>query len=117
MGDSITEGTVIEWLKAPGDAVAEDEVVVVIETDKVRAGGGGGRAGGAAGRAGGARGAARGGRSRLAPPRPPAQIAGEGARRAAPAAPPLPPLPQPGPALPWRLLQVPPLPPAPAPFP
>ncbi|ETP35193.1 hypothetical protein F442_16578 [Phytophthora nicotianae P10297] len=35
MGDSISEGTVVEWLKQPGDAVAEDEVVVVLETDKV----------------------------------------------------------------------------------
>ncbi|CAI5706086.1 hypothetical protein KXD40_009673 [Peronospora effusa] len=35
MGDSISEGTIVEWLKQPGDAVAEDEVVVVLETDKV----------------------------------------------------------------------------------
>ncbi|CAN0229195.1 unnamed protein product, partial [Phaeothamnion confervicola] len=35
MGDSITEGTVVQWLKATGDAVAQDEVVVVLETDKV----------------------------------------------------------------------------------
>ncbi|KAJ0400415.1 hypothetical protein P43SY_001693 [Pythium insidiosum] len=35
MGDSISEGTVVEWLKAPGDAVAADDVVVVLETDKV----------------------------------------------------------------------------------
>lgn len=35
MGDSISEGTVVEWLKQPGEAVAEDEVVVVLETDKV----------------------------------------------------------------------------------
>ncbi|KAE8979875.1 Dihydrolipoyllysine-residue succinyltransferase component of 2-oxoglutarate dehydrogenase complex [Phytophthora rubi] len=35
MGDSISEGTVVEWLKAPGDFVEADEVVVVIETDKV----------------------------------------------------------------------------------
>ncbi|KAL4138057.1 hypothetical protein PRIC2_001566 [Phytophthora ramorum] len=35
MGDSISEGTVVEWLKAPGDFVGEDEVVVVLETDKV----------------------------------------------------------------------------------
>ncbi|CAH0478536.1 unnamed protein product [Peronospora belbahrii] len=35
MGDSISEGTVVEWIKQPGDAVAEDEVVVVLETDKV----------------------------------------------------------------------------------
>lgn len=35
MGESITEGTIAELLKAPGDIVAEDEVVVQIETDKV----------------------------------------------------------------------------------
>ena len=35
MGDSISEGTIVEWLKQPGEAVAEDEVVVVLETDKV----------------------------------------------------------------------------------
>ncbi|KAJ0402243.1 hypothetical protein P43SY_008235 [Pythium insidiosum] len=35
MGDSISEGTVVEWLKAPGDAVHADDVVVVLETDKV----------------------------------------------------------------------------------
>ncbi|TDH73688.1 hypothetical protein CCR75_009546 [Bremia lactucae] len=35
MGDSISEGTVVEWLKAPGEFVKIDEVVVVIETDKV----------------------------------------------------------------------------------
>lgn len=35
MGESITEGTVVEWLKNPGDYVEEDEVMVVLETDKV----------------------------------------------------------------------------------
>lgn len=35
MGDSISEGTVVEWLKSPGDFVEADEVVVVLETDKV----------------------------------------------------------------------------------
>jgi len=35
MGDSITEGTVVAFLKEVGDFVAEDEVVVQIETDKV----------------------------------------------------------------------------------
>eukprot|EP01084_Bolivina_argentea_P142091 249642_1 len=35
MGDSITEGTVVQWLKEEGDGVTEDEVVVVLETDKV----------------------------------------------------------------------------------
>jgi hypothetical protein len=36
MGDSITEGTIREWQKKVGEAVKVDEVVVVIETDKVR---------------------------------------------------------------------------------
>lgn len=35
MGDSITEGTVIQWVKAPGDWINVDDVVVVLETDKV----------------------------------------------------------------------------------
>lgn len=35
MGDSITEGTIVEWTKQPGDSVELDEVVVVLETDKV----------------------------------------------------------------------------------
>jgi len=35
MGESVTEGTVSEWLKKPGDAVAQDELLVEIETDKV----------------------------------------------------------------------------------
>jgi 2-oxoglutarate dehydrogenase E2 component (dihydrolipoamide succinyltransferase) len=35
MGDSITEGVVLEWLKKPGQAVAADEVVVLLETDKI----------------------------------------------------------------------------------
>ena len=38
MGDSISEGTVISWMKNPGDPVEEDEVVVVLETDKVSRG-------------------------------------------------------------------------------
>ena len=37
MGDSVTEGTVVEWLKREGDRVAADEIVVVISTDKVDA--------------------------------------------------------------------------------
>ena len=36
MGDSITEGTILEWVKQPGDYVEMDDVVVVIETDKVK---------------------------------------------------------------------------------
>jgi len=35
LGDSISEGTVQEWTKAVGDYVEEDEVIAVIETDKV----------------------------------------------------------------------------------
>ena len=37
MGDSVTEGTVVEWLKAEGDRVEADETVAVISTDKVDA--------------------------------------------------------------------------------
>eukprot|EP00752_Nemacystus_decipiens_P018467 g16557.t1 len=35
LGDSISEGTVVEWKKSVGDEVAEDEVIAVVETDKV----------------------------------------------------------------------------------
>ena len=35
MGESITEGTVIEWIKKPGDAVEMDEALLEIGTDKV----------------------------------------------------------------------------------
>ena len=35
LGESITEATVGQWLKAPGDAVALDEPIVSLETDKV----------------------------------------------------------------------------------
>lgn len=35
MGDSITEGTIVDMPVAPGDYVQPDEVVVVLETDKV----------------------------------------------------------------------------------
>lgn len=35
MGDSITEGTVVSFLKQVGEYAAEDEIVVQIETDKV----------------------------------------------------------------------------------
>jgi pyruvate dehydrogenase E2 component (dihydrolipoamide acetyltransferase) len=35
MGESITEGTVIEWIKRPGDAVEMDEALLEIGTDKV----------------------------------------------------------------------------------
>jgi 2-oxoglutarate dehydrogenase E2 component (dihydrolipoamide succinyltransferase) len=35
LGESITEATVGQWLKAPGEAVAADEPIVSLETDKV----------------------------------------------------------------------------------
>ncbi|MDX8151964.1 multifunctional oxoglutarate decarboxylase/oxoglutarate dehydrogenase thiamine pyrophosphate-binding subunit/dihydrolipoyllysine-residue succinyltransferase subunit [Patulibacter brassicae] len=37
MGESVAEGTVLEWLKQPGDSVEEGEDLVVISTDKVDA--------------------------------------------------------------------------------
>jgi 2-oxoglutarate dehydrogenase E1 component len=37
MGDSVTEGTILEWHKQEGDTVAVDEIVVEISTDKVDA--------------------------------------------------------------------------------
>jgi 2-oxoglutarate dehydrogenase E2 component (dihydrolipoamide succinyltransferase) len=35
LGESITEGTLANWLKKPGDAVAADEPIAELETDKV----------------------------------------------------------------------------------
>ena len=35
MGESVVEGTVSRWLKQEGEAVAEFELIVEIETDKV----------------------------------------------------------------------------------
>ena len=35
MGDSITEGTIVEWTVGVGEAVKEGDVVVLVETDKV----------------------------------------------------------------------------------
>ena len=35
LGESVTEGTIGEWLKQPGEAVALDEPIVSLETDKV----------------------------------------------------------------------------------
>jgi 2-oxoglutarate dehydrogenase E2 component (dihydrolipoamide succinyltransferase) len=35
LGESITEGTLAQWLKKPGDAVAQDEAIASLETDKV----------------------------------------------------------------------------------
>ena len=37
MGESIVEGTVVTWLKQPGDAVKRDEDIFTISTDKVDA--------------------------------------------------------------------------------
>src|SRR3954465_6387943 len=37
MGDSVSEGSILEWHKQEGDAVAEDETLVEISTDKVDA--------------------------------------------------------------------------------
>src|SRR4051794_28555277 len=35
LGESITEATLGQWLKQPGDAVAQDEPIASLETDKV----------------------------------------------------------------------------------
>ncbi len=35
LGESVTEATVAKWFKAPGDAVAADETLLELETDKV----------------------------------------------------------------------------------
>ena len=37
MGESIAEGTVVKWLKKPGDKVERDEPLLEISTDKVDA--------------------------------------------------------------------------------
>src|SRR5258708_10408295 len=37
MGDSVTEGTILEWHKHEGDTVSADETIVEISTDKVDA--------------------------------------------------------------------------------
>src|ERR1019366_1105735 len=37
MGDSVTEGTILEWRKSEGDRVNADETLVEISTDKVDA--------------------------------------------------------------------------------
>ena len=34
LGFDMAEGTLVEWVKKVGDAVAEGEVVAIIETDK-----------------------------------------------------------------------------------
>jgi len=35
LGESITEGAIAEWVKTVGEAVAVDDVVAIVETDKV----------------------------------------------------------------------------------
>ena len=35
LGESITEGSIASWAKKEGDAVAVDDVIVIVETDKV----------------------------------------------------------------------------------
>src|ERR1700754_4038495 len=35
LGESITEGTLGQWLKKPGDSVKVDEAIASLETDKV----------------------------------------------------------------------------------
>ena len=35
MGESVMEGTIIEWVKSVGDKVEEDETLLEIATDKV----------------------------------------------------------------------------------
>jgi 2-oxoglutarate dehydrogenase E2 component (dihydrolipoamide succinyltransferase) len=37
LGESIAEGTIVKWLKQPGDSVKKDEDLLVISTDKVEA--------------------------------------------------------------------------------
>ena len=35
MGDSISEGTIVEIVKGPGEVVSSDEIIVILETDKI----------------------------------------------------------------------------------
>lgn len=35
LGDSISTAVLLSWSKQPGDAVAEDDVIAIVETDKV----------------------------------------------------------------------------------
>ena len=37
LGETVTEGTILRWLKQPVDFVAEDDVLLEISTDKVDA--------------------------------------------------------------------------------
>src|SRR5262245_60144152 len=34
IGEGVVEGEVIEWLKKPGDKIAQDEPVLIVMTDK-----------------------------------------------------------------------------------
>ncbi|HJP21022.1 MAG: biotin/lipoyl-containing protein [Alphaproteobacteria bacterium] len=35
VGEGVTEATIVQWLKAPGDGVAAGEIILEIMTDKV----------------------------------------------------------------------------------
>ena len=35
LSESVTEATLLKWRKKPGEAVAQDEILIEIETDKV----------------------------------------------------------------------------------
>jgi 2-oxoglutarate dehydrogenase E2 component (dihydrolipoamide succinyltransferase) len=35
MGQSVAEGTIVKWRKRVGDAVAADEVIMDVESDKI----------------------------------------------------------------------------------
>lgn len=35
LGDSISSAVIVEWQKKPGDSVTLDDVITVVETDKV----------------------------------------------------------------------------------
>ena len=35
LGETVTEGTIIRWLKQVGDTVAQDEALFEVSTDKV----------------------------------------------------------------------------------
>ena len=35
LGETVTEGTILAWVKQIGESVAEDDVLVEISTDKV----------------------------------------------------------------------------------
>ena len=35
LGDSITSAVLVSWSKEPGDSVQEDDVIAIVETDKV----------------------------------------------------------------------------------